>query len=266
MKQFPEWAMLAYNWEDAEVEFPVIVQPKLNGVRAKWDTEHKCFISRSGKLIPRVCIPHLYDKFLFYTGPSLDGELYSRGMPLQTIKGILTQSRKETSPDAHKLDFSLFDLIEQNYASLRLSKLAELHRRFSIVSEQRASSNEDAMYWMDYYVKNYDCEGIMLRQPHGFYTIGRTWNLLKLKPLLRTVCQITEVIEGYGKFTKKLGAFWVMWNGVKFKVGGGNLTTEMRREIWEHKDHYLNKCLEIEYRELTIAGIPSQAQIKKIIE
>ena len=258
--------MLAHDFEEEMVHLPCIVQPKLNGVRAKWDFINQCFISRSGKLIPELCIPHLYEKMKSVDGFDLDGELFCQGMPLQDIKGILTQSRLETAPNAAMIDFHIFDIIQSDYCYRRLDKMQELYGNttIQIVNSYIADSHE-MLKTMDRIILDKGYEGIMIRNRMGLYVEGRSWNLMKLKPLIRIQVQITGFIEGYGKFGGKLGAFLVQWDGKTFKIGGGNMSTAERKEWWEDRHQWLGKLIEIEYRELTIAGIPSQAQFKRFI-
>jgi DNA ligase-1 len=262
MNTYPPWAMLATNYNPATVLFPCLVQFKLNGERAKWSKTDKVFISRSGKVIPKVCIPHLYDKMALFPNTDYDGELYCHGMALQDIKGILTQSRRTTSPDAGKLDYYVFDIIADNYAMRRLHHHAYLsyqpHPPFWLVQNQTE---------LDYKLAQAitaGFEGLMIRTLSGFYVAGRSWNLMKLKPLHRATVTITGVNEGYEKYNNSLGSFDVAFGNVKFKVGGGRITTAMRDEIWTNRTEYPGRSLVIEYRELTKSGIPAQAQIIEI--
>jgi ATP-dependent DNA ligase len=50
-----------------------------------------------------------------------------------------------------------------------------------------------------------------------------------------------------------LGAFVVDHQGVKVQVGSG-LSDEIRSEIWDNKEKYIGRTIEIRYQEITPDG------------
>jgi DNA ligase-1 len=195
---------------------------------------------------------------------SFDGELYCHGMPLQDIKGILTQSRKATSELAPKLDYNVFDLIADASFDTRLSHFQ--YRNYQPHVIPVLVHNKANLEYELHKATQAGFEGVMIREPSGYYKIGRSLSLLKYKPLQRATVTILDSIQGnVGKYQDRLGAFVVAWNNREFKVGGGNISELERLELWNKRAELVGKQLVIEYRELTKDNIPAQAQIKEII-
>lgn len=100
--------------------------------------------------------------------------------------------------------------------------------------------------WMEH-AEKVGWEGIMisLNKP---YDCKRTHNLLKVKRMHSCDLKILGFQEGVGKFNNTLGAVIVSYKGHQLGVGSG-FTDEMREEIWNHKDSYLNQIIEVQYFE-----------------
>ncbi len=256
----PNWAMLAENYlEQDYLPFPLLAQPKLNGVRAKWCHVTKRFISRQCKVWPEHVLPHLYEK-LNNLSPnvSLDGELYCHGLPFQTITGMVGVRRVLAHPEIKNIEYKVYDVIAAYSAYNRL-----LAQPVNVIHTMLCSRDEVEEYLKN--CVNVGYEGCMLRYMHSPYIVGRTQCLLKYKPYQYAVVTIKDFIEGRpgvkGLLTDSLGALVVTMNGKVFKVGGGSITHEKRKRIWEHKYLFINQQIHIRFTELSKAGIPLQPQI-----
>jgi len=253
MKDYPSWAMLAEDYYAQDfIPFPAIVQPKYNGVRAKWDHKEKLFISRQGKVFPRHIIPHLYtEKLDFDRTVSQDGELYSHGIPFQELCGMLVQHRIIAHPDAWKINFVHYDNISSMPANLRVPSGS-----FKVIRNKQELEQQLA----DYIQCGY--EGAMIRHLTAPYHVGRTAALLKMKPLQQENVEISEFVEGKGKFKGSLGAFVVIRKtGERCCVGGGNITEKQRQHVWNNQSSFLGRTITIRYTELSKANVPLQPKL-----
>jgi len=262
-----EWAMLAWDYYDFGEAKPtglLIVQPKLNGIRAKWHHIEKVFISRAGNVIPRRLIPHLYEHFsTLKLETSLDGELYNHKIPFQTLCAMLAQNRIEPSTDHKQIQYHVFDLIDTHRrAEQRLDILYHLPKIPNKVSfEYTWINSTKTQELLDIAIKcNY--EGLMIREPAAPYIHGRTRALIKVKKLQHEKVNIVDFIEGTGKFTNMLGALVVKdQNNEVFKIGGGNITTADREYIWKHRTNLINRAVTIAFTERSMLNIPLKAQL-----
>lgn len=250
--------MLAKDFEDQEaVHMPCIIQPKLNGVRAKWDPERRLFISRQGEVFNALAIPHLYDGYLNVT-TCLDGELYCHGMAFQDICGIVAIARTSAHPDHQKVQFWPFDVISSAPTEERLK-----HHNI-VVPWHHAGSIADIKYHHEQWIAQ-GFEGTMIRRLGVPYQAGRTADLLKLKKKHTASVTITGFEPGKGKFLGAVGAVWVDLNSKHhFKLGGGNISENQRRAMWQKRDEWLGRTISIEYCETATSGKPLKAQIKSL--
>lgn len=90
-------------------------------------------------------------------------------------------------------------------------------------------------------------EGVIIKYPYANYECKRSKYWVKMKEVLSADLQIIDFIEGTGKLENTLGAILVSFNsGETVKVGSG-FADEQRQEIWNNKEKYINKIVEIEY-------------------
>ena len=97
-------------------------------------------------------------------------------------------------------------------------------------------------------------EGIMINISDGAYECKRTKDLIKYKQFNDADVLVTDIIEGEGKNTGKLGAITIMFEGEDrlnyyCNVGSG-FTDEERVYYWNNKKELLNKIVTIQYFEM----------------
>jgi len=91
-------------------------------------------------------------------------------------------------------------------------------------------------------------EGIMLNIADAKYQCKRTKDILKLKAEETCDLRVVDCLEG--KITGTLGAFVVMWKGNRVGVGSGiPRKPEVASKMWEERDSYIGKIIEIQYTE-----------------
>lgn len=88
-------------------------------------------------------------------------------------------------------------------------------------------------------------EGVMLNSSTGKYEIKRSKELLKVKHTEEHVLEVTDILEGTGKFENMMGALVVTYKGNKLGVGSG-FNDAQRLEIWNNPDKYIGRKIEID--------------------
>jgi ATP-dependent DNA ligase len=191
----------AVDWK--KVQYPCIVQPKLDGVRclmvvdfANPDGVQIKFFSRSGKEYTSLnhivvdvlgCGNKIPIKF------TLDGEVYSDELTFQEI----TSAVKKEKGDSLKLKLRVYDIVNDDIQIDRLRTILELvpklqSEHITLVEHTTCSSHEEVKAYHDEYVsKGY--EGAMIRHKTGKYGQGqRSSDLLKVKEFDETEYVIVD--------------------------------------------------------------------------
>lgn len=204
-------AMCGNKWKRGmKLEYPVALQPKLDGLRciASRDRDGKIrYLSRSNKEYPhlgRIFDGEVEDLLRRIGKPvDLDGELYIHGLPLQTISSTV-RSIKIASPHIESLTFCIFTYrgTEDEPYFMRdncIRKAWNPSYTKIVRTPQRIAHCEDDIIRIthDYVVDGY--EGGMIYKPLAPYIQGRTSNLLKVKEVEDDEGLVVGVIEGKGK-------------------------------------------------------------------
>ena len=271
--------MLAVPFEEARLigpgrknwnTWPVLVQPKLDGIRCRviFTEQGTLMVSSEDNVIHTL--PHLLKFFndnleFFRPYKELDGELYKHGMPFEEIISII--NRGDVHPDHTKIEFHCFDWIDEDEPSgnhLRGYLLEQMWQRMpddtyvKLVPTKLAQHVSEVYGWLDsFHAQGY--EGIMVRHPHARYQRKRTTHMMKFKPK-RTdtyqICGWTKLQDKDGNYREELGALVLRDpEGNEFNVGTG-FTHLQRKELWEIRDELFGKMCTISYQNLTERGVP----------
>src|ERR1044072_5650445 len=273
--------MLAATIEESDLDnlkYPVIVQPKLDGIR--------CIVadgvaySRRLKLIPNLHISRVLELELLI-GEMYDGELILKGgATFQDVaSGIMTQ---EGIPD---FEYVIFDTIDNGIKYSTRYNLLRAHIKeqdsdylSAIYSVEVDSADELRVFETEILEKGY--EGIIIRDPNSPYKFGRSTKkegyLLKLKRFEDAEAEVIGVetfyhnanpLEynelGYAKHSAhntnliplgKLGALIVrgttgQFKGVEFNVGSG-FTDEQRRDLWSNLEGLKRQIITYKYQKV----------------
>jgi DNA ligase 1 len=269
----PVFPMLAKPFSGT-VKFPVLVQPKLDGLRCVAFLDHSGRVvlqSRTKKIFPNNTandrIRKELEKVFKIVGDKfyLDGELYNHTTKLQTLNHY---ARGSDTGDNSILQYHIYDamsIVETTFFD-RVKILEKIPSGdiIQVVETKQIESREtfDQAYreWIDY-----GFEGMMIRDPNGVYQFGkRSGYLMKRKEVFTDEFPIVDYTSGTNG--KDLNALiWVCstTTGIHFKVTP-NLTYEERYQLFQECQnnftHYKNRLLTVEYRGLSIDRVPQHAK------
>lgn len=278
--------MLAAATTGEDIEYPVLVSPKLDGIRCLI-VDGKV-VSRSLKPIPNEHVQRLYGHEM-YNG--LDGELIvgdatAKNAFNSTTSGIMS---KDGNPDVTFFVFDDFSNptlpFKERFVSAvkRITKDdGKYHQYFApvghaiIEGHEKLEESENNVLRMGY-------EGLMIRDPMGEYKFGRStlkqgW-LLKLKrfedseaeiigyeQLMHNTNEAKKNELGYQERSSKkegkepkpmIGAIKVrdVHTGVEFDIGTG-FDRKQRRKFWRGREYLFGKIVKYKYQPTGVKDKP----------
>jgi len=264
-----------------DVKYPVIVSPKLDGIR--------CLIidgkalSRSFKPIQNQYIREYLEQ---HTVDGMDGEIIS-GVNFQECSSNVMSRSGQPNFVYHVFDY-VQDRRDVPY-EVRIAALEDLllsldNSKFKSVPTYAVHSEVDLRNYENEFLQA-GYEGIILRKPDGPYKCGRStlregW-LLKMKAEEDSEAVIEDFEEmyhneneaeknelGYSKRSHSLigkvpagvlGKLIVrdVYTGVKFGIGTGiGLTAALREEIWENRESYKGKIVKYRFQSVGVKEAP----------
>jgi len=264
--------MLCYPLSLSRVEKmkSLIVQPKLNGVRAraiKLPSGISVVSSTCREFVGLDYIKREAEVYLANepNGSFLDGELYVHGLDFETIESIT--SRTVNAPEG-KVEFHVFDLVTPaNLPLLGRIKLIEGNkdlyeyiRRVSSIKVQVDAFVKDALSAFAKVWQKAGYEGIVVKNANSFYIPKRSPAWMKYKPYHEdeyTVLGVYEEYTQYGEPKGRLGGISVYDSDNRTFCVGSGLTEEQRTELWKDRGKALvGKKIKVKYFGLTLRGIP----------
>lgn len=264
----------------AEIRYPVIASPKLDGVRCVID--HGIAYSRKWKPLPNRFLQAWVARQNSSIIDGYDGELIV-GPPTaadcfrQTMSGIMSS---DYEPD---FTFYVFD-------NARRPEIPyEIRRPFTLFTPRMEMLNHQTIYdadeLMEYENQCVDAgyEGIMIRDPNGLYKHGRSTTrgreLLKIKRFEDAEAVVVGFVEEYANNNPQttneigrskrsshkinmagkgsLGALVVRGrsNGVTFNIGSG-FTAEQRAEYWDKQNELMGKTVTYRFFPVGVKDAP----------
>jgi DNA ligase-1 len=260
--------MLAQDYDKRrdKIKFPLISQPKLDGVRCI--TKSDGMWTRNGKEI--ISAPHIFEAlqpiFKEYPDLILDGELYTsnKEVDFNTIISCVRKT-KPTQADLELskqyIEYHVYDLPNLNGEEWntfkRLDNLGNFVSHYNIdyikcVEDRIINSFEQINSTLTEYIEQ-GYEGQILRDPNSFYENKRSNGLLKHKTFHDEEFEIIGYAEGIGKFSGKLATLRVNVNGVEVDCTI-NGTMEYLEELFQIKDTLIGKQATVKYFEKTVDG------------
>lgn len=262
--------MLAVDYHDLAkrkigVNLPeeVIVDPKLDGVRAKFVRD--TFESRYGTIFR--AIPQRIQRYMSGRAP-VDGEMYIHGVSLRKLNGLVNKADDLLTP---RLGYHLFDLpIPRIPVEERKDMLKEMYDNeearangIFVVPHFRIPSSRVHEY-KDRFVRA-QYEGIMIRllgTPYEFLS-KRSRGLIKLKDFMEQEFMVVDVIPD-----REGNALAVCeHNGVRFEV---TLKAEdwMKEDLMAHPEKILHMPMTTRFQCFLDSGKPQFARgiVERIYE
>jgi DNA ligase-1 len=261
--------------EKIEAMLPMFGQPKLDGIR---------MFVRDGVAYTRSLKPvrsEWVQKLISEAGPimnGLDGEIIA-GDPTARDAYRRTNSSVMSYSKPDEVTFHVFDVWdrEENFAA-RISHLRGLALpEFCQIVDTRLLGSLEEISAYEAELLSAGHEGVILRNPKGFYKFGRGsptgGELIKLKQFLDTEARVTGFVEfmhntnsasinelGYTERSSHqenlvpmgtLGAILAEGSfpdGTKYKVRiGTGYDMALRQEIWDNQIDYLGKLIKFKY-------------------
>tara|TARA_R110000868_G_scaffold39869_4_gene138426 strand:- start:6107 stop:6865 length:759 start_codon:yes stop_codon:yes gene_type:complete len=243
---------LAHTWDETKTD-PTgwWMSEKLDGMRAVWTGKE--LLSRNGKTIhaPQFWLDALpKDK-------QLDGELYLGRGNFQKVVSVCRRMIP-TDNDWVKVAFMVFDVIDDG-------KQAWMDRMNVACAHPIIPTQHYLCHSVDHLREFYNSivdnggEGVMIRHPGMKYVIGRSHELLKVKPELELVADVIGWEPGLGKYEKMVGALRCKWQDKEFSVGSG-MTDADRTSKYAPA---IGSRIIVKYQCLTDAGIPRFPRFSK---
>lgn len=272
----------------AEPDYPLFGSFKYDGVRASY--QDATWYQRSLKPVVNDFIQsHKCDAIEGFDGELVVGKPNEEATFRRTTGAV---RRKKGEPD---FKFYVFDTVQHSGdLELRQSFLNTCKAVFEFpewveIIKQRVINNKEELDAMVKEALDLGYEGLVVRKPALDYKHGRSTkkqqHLMRIVPWEKAEAIVIGFEEGrhntneakkneLGRTSRStnaenmipnglLGAFLCrnLSDGVEFKVGNGDgMTDELRKEIYENQDNYLNQI--ITYRHKTVGGYdkPRQAQ------
>jgi DNA ligase-1 len=235
-----------------KLEYPVAVQPKLDGVRAILTDEG--FTSRNNK--PIEGMPNLEKNVSQYKDISPDGELFCRYKGFQSI--VSSVRRSTNIREDIDIGYWIFDCnIDAPFVERHelLSKTVAINNRVKLLNYHIVDNIEQLYHWYNYFI-NEGFEGIIVRDLNSKYETKRTKALLKMKPTKSMEVVIVKLIEGNGKYNNSLGAIECLTLDNKTVFVGSGFSDAKRDLLWKMQDTLIDRRITIKYQELTDEGVP----------
>ncbi len=285
-KQFKP--MLADTIEDVNtLKYPVLVSPKLDGVRAV--VKGGVVLSRSLKPIPNKYVQKLFSHLEGLDGELIVGESTAEDVYRKTVSGVMSEDGEPN------VVFYVFDCIINPKDSFldSLTEAFQLTDKASNVQDlihQQVNSAEELLE-VEAEFTSQGYEGVMVRSLNGIYKYNRSTlregYLLKLKRFL----DAEAIIIGFEELMHNnnqakvnelghtdrsshrenlepgdtLGALIVkdVTTGVEFKIGTG-FTADQRKAIWNIKDELKNELATYKYFPVGVKDAPRHPVFKSL--
>lgn len=246
--------MLAKVYDpDAPVglRYPVMVQPKYDGMRLLWDG--RGWHSRSGK--GGVVVPDWVAEEVGRTwaGVALDGELYGHGLGFDQLSSLARRGSYRVRRDLH---YVVFDMPSTEPFVDRWTHLEGM-KGWDPEGPVRLSPTAVVMqeHQLEWWMKEWTgqgYEGMMIRDPAAGYEHRRTSALMKWKRTITEQARVVGEAPGKGKHQGRMGALEVEGVGGHWRCSVGTGFSDEERE----RGDWAGKVVWVAYQEKSSRGTP----------
>jgi ATP-dependent DNA ligase len=296
-KLFP---MALQPWKHhGKIQFPAIVQPKLDGVRCvarlgsdgSVRLESRGGVGLEGFHTITSTLAHLYDQLLSPT-TRIDGELYIHGVDLQEISGIARRSEAHVAQTdtlgKEDLIFHMFDVFDPmadatnspQSTTDRMTVLASINtwvqnssgtHSLQVVDSHIVQTMEDSDELFNSLTEA-GYEGIVYKNANARYEWSesrekRSMNFIKRKTMLTDEFTIVDFTSGKGKHANCVVFILQTQQGNTFNMvtlGSTAQREELLRECRVDFSKFKNKLATVKYDALSSEGVPLRGQIVEV--
>lgn len=249
--------MLAHKYNPKKHKFPLISQPKLDGIRCVVSLDS--MTTRNGKSI--ISSPHileeLYSIFAEYPDIILDGELYNHKFKRNFEKIVsLVKTTKPTHEDIAEcrryVEFHVYDVYINDSMPYvqRLdfinSNIKDKFNSIKIVDSKLIDSQANQLELFTKYIEQ-EYEGQMLRAPNSIYENKRSNGLLKFKEFDDDEFVIVDIIEGVGNWAGMAKSVEIRLKNGDTQHSGMAGNFEFARTILLEKDYLIGTEVTVKY-------------------
>ncbi|MDR8524175.1 DNA ligase [Shewanella fidelis] len=195
-----------------------LISEKLDGVRGYWDG--KTLYSRSGR---KIAAPAWFTAG--FPDYALDGELWITRGAFEQVSAIVRKS-SATDKEWQSIRFMVFDLPDEKVAfELRYQKavneLSDISPYLQVLEQYSLRDQKQLDSHLQVVIAE-GGEGLMLHKKSALYQVGRSQDIVKLKPFYDAEATVIAHKVGKGKYSGMLGALVVEnKQGKIFKLGSG---------------------------------------------
>lgn len=200
--------MLASDWDESKVKFPVMVQPKIDGVRGL-----NLGLGLTGRSLKRHANVHATNFFSQTVFRYFDGEMAAFDEHDAALCRLTTSALNTITGEPwllwHVFDYLAPEVLDKPYEE----RYGAMKRRYWEIYQQNPefaahlkivpceyALNMDMLIAMDEKYTQQGYEGTILRDPHGLYKNGRSTaregGLLRIKRFVEKEFRITGIEEG----------------------------------------------------------------------
>ncbi len=201
--------MLASDYDESKLKFPLMAQPKIDGVRGVH--LNGAFTGRSLKAHKNKAATALFSHPAL---AGLDGELTVGDLTGTDLCRDTTSKMGTIKGDANGITWNVFDLINETTSNLTyIERYAALCQRLSVISERHPEVRHlinavpahhvatlDELLALDDQWLDEGYEGTIIRDPNGAYKQGRSTvkegGLLRIKRFMQEDAEVLDVVEG----------------------------------------------------------------------
>jgi ATP-dependent DNA ligase len=234
-----------------KIIYPVSVQRKIDGLRcvASWSGDNIRLMSRSGK---DLNLPHIQKELESFLPREvvLDGELYTHGIPFQTVTSWI----KKLQPESQNIRYLVYDCPEYcGVSKVWMDRLKDLkilfvnkHKNIDLLETHTARNEEEVQNLQKQFVQE-GYEGAIIRINTGQYLYGfRSNDLLKLKDFDDAEFKVVGFEKGIGKFENVPIFVCETKEGKTFKVTPKG-TQDYREKLLKNIKKFIGKQLTVRY-------------------
>lgn len=258
--------MLAKDADLGKLRYPLLVSPKLDGIRAY--VREGVVYSRKNKPIPNKHVQTLFKPYDYFDGELIVGDPTDPFVYRNTMSGVMSVEGK---PDVKYFVFDHLLYLHEPFA-LRNGRSLRYNRKVTVALEQKLITTYDELLEHEAKVLELGYEGLILRDPNAPYKCGRSTvkegGMLKLKRFSDaefTVVGFEERLKNNNEATTDetgrtkrsshkanksgrgdLGALVLQHNGDTFTCGTG-FTDAERADIWDNQDKYLGRLAKVKF-------------------